>query len=361
MAHPHELALPRITAAELSAKACTVVDVRSPAEFAEGHLPGALNLPLLEDEQRAEVGTAYHRDGSDSARVEAMRLISRSLPAYLELLRTLSARSECLAIMCWRGGDRSGNVVRLLQLVGVRALQLEGGYRAYRRWLLDGLAVWHPPGPVITLYGYTGSGKTAVLRAMRRLAPKWPGPRPAVVDLEGLALHRGSLLGGLNQPGRRSQKDFDALLWEELKALRGDYLILEGESAKIGHIFLPARVAEAIRGGIPVQLESTPEERAARILQEYAPKGWSVEEEADFAESLRRIASRAPAAASVVGTAFDEGRYEQAVQALLASYYDPLYHRSCVQEKAFAYTLESSGNPVRDAERLLRDLPALLV
>jgi len=289
-----------------------------------------------------------------------MVLVSRTLPAYLELLRTLSARSECLAVMCWRGGDRSGNVVRLLQLVGVRAVQLEGGYRAYRRWLLDGLAAWHPPGPVITLYGYTGSGKTAVLRAMRRLAREWPRPRPAVVDLEGLALHRGSLLGGLNQPGRRSQKGFDALLWDELRHLRGDYLLLEGESAKIGHIFLPTRVAEAIRGGIPVQLESTPDERAARILREYAPKDWSAEEEAAFAESLKRIASRAPGAASEVSAAFGEGRYEQAVQALLASYYDPLYHRSCVQEKAFAYTLESSGHSVRDAERLLRDLPALL-
>ena len=123
--------------------------------------------------------------------------------------------------MCWRGGERSRNVVLLLALIGVHAVTVSGGYRAYRKEVLSGLAEWRPPVPVVTLYGHTGAGKSALLRGLAELAPRLRGPRPWLLDLEELALHRGSLLGGLNQPGERRQKDFDALLWDELRRPRG--------------------------------------------------------------------------------------------------------------------------------------------
>ena len=162
----------------------------------------------------------------------------------------------------------------LLALVGVHVVTVKGGYRAYRKEVLSGLAGWRPPMPVYTLYGHTGAGKSAMLRALAALAPSLGAPRPWVVDLEELALHRGSLLGGLNQPGERTQKDFDALLvgriapsTRRLPGARG------GGRAGSGASTCRATVADAIRGGLPVLVTAPATVRAERILREYAPGG----------------------------------------------------------------------------------------
>ncbi|HZJ02164.1 MAG TPA: rhodanese-like domain-containing protein, partial [Thermoleophilia bacterium] len=170
-----------------------IVDVRSPSEFAESHAVGAINLPLLGDRERAEVGKAYATLGASAARLAALDAVSQDLPSYLRGLKAVAERGSRLAVMCWRGGERSRNVVMLLSLVGVHAVQVTGGYKAYRRWVLDGLAGWTPDRPTVTLFGFTGAGKTALLRELRTVASDYPVPY--VIDLEGMALHRGSLLG----------------------------------------------------------------------------------------------------------------------------------------------------------------------
>jgi tRNA 2-selenouridine synthase len=248
------LRVPAISPEQAVVGRYVLVDVRSPREFAEGHVPGAVNVPLLDDRQRVSVGTTYSRHGGQEARLLAMDLLAPHLPAYLRTLAVLAKGDRRLAIMCWRGGERSRNVVLLLAPIGVHAVQVTGGYKGYRRWVIDSLAAWAPDRPSFTLYGYTGSGKTALLRALQRLASALPGPQAGVVDLEGMALHRGSLLGGLNQPGRRTQKDFDALLWDRLRSVEGDYLVFEGEGAKVGDLFLPESVARAVREATPILL-----------------------------------------------------------------------------------------------------------
>ena len=161
----------------------------------------------------------------------AMEEVSSGLARYLHDLAELARaqpRGRRLAIMCWRGGERSRNVVLLLALMGVHAVTVAGRYRAYRREVLGGLEQWRPPVPVVTLYGHTGAGKSALLRGLGEIAPTSRGLGPGPSTWKHLALHRGSLLGGLNQPGQRRQKDFDALLWDELRQPRGDYLVLGG-------------------------------------------------------------------------------------------------------------------------------------
>lgn len=230
-----DLKVPSVTASEVMAGGFQVVDVRSPSEFMDGHAPGAISKPLLDDQQRALVGTIYRQHGAPRARVAAMDAIVPTLSAYLHELVEVAAtlpRGNRLALMCWRGGERSRNVALLLALIGVHAVTVAGGYRAFRREVLAGLTSWLPPVPVVTLYGRTGVGKSALLRALGQIAQEEKGPRPWPLDLENLALHRGSLLGGLNQPGRRTQKDFDALLWEELRRPRGDYLVVECEGGE---------------------------------------------------------------------------------------------------------------------------------
>lgn len=352
--------IPSLSPQQAVEKHFTIVDVRSPKEYAEGHVPGAVNLPLLDDRQRAAVGTSYHQRGTQEARVLAMDLVSGGLPTYLRAFKALAAAGRRLAVMCWRGGERSRNAVLLLGLVGVHAAQVQGGYKAYRRWVLDSLGSWRPDRPVVTLFGYTGSGKTSVMRHLAALAPLLE-PRPAVIDLEGLALHRGSLLGGLNQPGRRTQKDFDALVWDALRRAEGDYYVFEGEGAKIGHIFLPESVARAVREGSEVLVAAGVEDRARAILEEYAPEGWGSQDLAQFDRGLELIAERLdPAAHAKVRAAFEAGDFPALVRELLVSYYDPLYRHSSIEGRDFAYTLLRSGNAEADARRLARDLPEML-
>jgi tRNA 2-selenouridine synthase len=254
--------------------------------------------------------------------------------------------------MCWRGGERSRNVALLLALVGVHVVVVKGGYRAYRKEVLNGLAAWTSPLPVYTLFGHTGAGKSAMIRELATMEPAPGEPRPWVVDLEELALHRGSLLGGLNQPGERTQKDFDSLLWDELRRPHGDYLVLEGEGGKIGRIFVPTTVADAIRGGIPVLVTAPVKDRAERIMSEYSPQSWDDVDRERFRRSLRLIGVRLDARkVASLERAFADGRFTDVVEGLLADYYDPLYQRSCVEGRRFVLEFETTSDPANDARR----------
>lgn len=359
-----DLQVPSISAAEVVEGGFQVVDVRSPGEFADGHVPGAVNRPLLDDAQRAVVGTTYKQEGSARARLVAMEQVSPGLSPYLTGLADLARaqpRGRRLAIMCWRGGERSRNVVLLLALIGVHAVRVTGGYRAYRREVVIGLEQWRPPVPVVTLYGHTGAGKSALLRGLAEIAPGLRGLRPWPLDLERLALHRGSLLGGLNQPGERRQKDFDALLWDELRHPRGDYLVLEGEGGKIGRIFLPGSVAAAIRTGQPVHVSASFQTRGERIMREYAPEGWDTVDTGRFRRSLELISARLPRQTFVsLETAFDDGRFTDVVEGLLVGYYDPLYQRSCMEGRRFILEFETGPDPAQDARRFVRNMARLI-
>ncbi|MCL5735379.1 MAG: tRNA 2-selenouridine(34) synthase MnmH [Actinobacteria bacterium] len=359
-----DLQVPSVTAAKVMEGGFLVVDVRSPSEYAEGHMPGSINMPLLNDAQRGVVGLAYKEHGAAKARVAAMDEVTPGLTAYLHELVDLAAlqpRRRRLAIMCWRGGERSRNVVLLLALIGVHAVAISGGYRAYRREVLAGLDQWAPTVPVVTLYGHTGGGKSALLRALTETAPNLSQPRPWPLNLEELALHRGSVLGGLNQPGERQQKDFDALLWDQLRHPRGHYLVMEGEGGKIGRIFLPARVAEAVRTGLPVLVRAPLEARAARIVSEYGPEKWTESDVVRFRRSLGVIGARIPRKTLVsLETAFDDGRFTDVVRELLVQYYDPLYERSCVEGRRFLWEFETGVDPAEDAQRFARDIARLI-
>lgn len=356
-----DLQVPSVSVAEVMEGGFQVVDVRSPAEFAHGHMPGAVNRPLLDDAQRATVGLVYNNEGAARARLAAMELVSPGLASYLGGLAELARaqpQGRRLAVMCWRGGERSRNVVLLLALIGVHAVAVQGGYRAYRKEVLSGLGQWTPPVPVLTLYGMTGAGKTALIRTLADLAAAEAiganGPRPWPVDLEGLALHRGSLLGGLNQPAERPQQDFDALLWEELRRLRGDYLVLEGEGGRIGRLFVPPRVADAIRGGMAVLVSADRGSRVRRIMGEYAPETWDRADSERFRRSLHLIGRRLPRQLLLsLERAFDDGRFSEVVEGLLLNYYDPLYQRSCVEGRRFVLEFDTSPDAVSDARRFV--------
>ena len=175
-----------------------MLDVRSPGEFARGHIPGAHNLPLFSDEERAAVGTLYKHQGRRAAVRHGLELVGSRLVPLAEQAAAL-ARGANLRVHCWRGGLRSSSTAWLLDTYDLPCTLLDGGYKSFRRWLRQALA---QPQPVVLLGGHTGSGKTEVLHALRVAGAQ-------VLDLEGLAHHRGSSFGGLGQPRQPTTEQFE--------------------------------------------------------------------------------------------------------------------------------------------------------
>ena len=331
------------------------VDLRSPSEFEADHVPGAHSIRLFDDEERALIGTLYSRSSHEiafdqavertQARIDTLvREVSElvgwappegDLSAIVDSLtrggiRELEERLEGVTtrgverpvyFYCWRGGLRSKSVTALFQLLGFeRAIQIEGGYKAYRAGVMSALAGWQSP-PAIALRGGTGMGKTLVLRAIERLRPGW------TLDLEGAAGHRSSILGmvGLEPV---SQRRFESRLFERLRRGFADQVVVfEGESRKIGDSIQPERVWEALQGARNVRL-TTPTERRIEVLSEdYLAQP---ENRMHLAQQLPFIENRLGPKkyVGVLVEMLHADRIDELVRILLEEYYDPLYDHS---------------------------------
>jgi len=264
-------------------KKLPVADVRSPGEFAIGHIPGAVNIPLFDDAQRAEVGTLYKKEGNTKA---VMRGIDLAAPGMSGKLRsglalaaagrlqadlkedpsgrlqagTTAAAADRLMVYCWRGGMRSGAMAWLFSLGGIEPVVLKGGYKAYRNYILEDLCRERR---YIILGGLTGSGKTGILRFMRNAGEQ-------VTDLEGLASHRGSAFGALGQAPQPSSEHFANLLFDDLSAHQtGQQVWLEDESRNIGTVFMPDCFYARMQAAPVIALMMSIETRMPRLLREY--------------------------------------------------------------------------------------------
>jgi len=358
-------------AAALQAEGAVFVDLRSPGEFAEDHLPDAVNVPLFDDAERALIGTLYARrspaEAFAAASQRARERIGELTRAVAELagwsppsigrggleacfdelaergiagleLDLAPARAEALprapvVLGCWRGGLRSRSVVAYLRGLGLeRAVALEGGYRAYRRHVRARLAAWSAP-PSFVLRGLTGVGKTLVLRELERQRPGW------TLDLEGLAGHRSSILGmvGLEPV---SQKTFEGRLERRLARGFAGPCVVEGESRKVGDVVLPARVWDAIQSGTAIELVAPLERRIEVLVEDYLGRE----------DNRAAIAAQLPFIEERLGrrrwtgrlVALLEARRErELVEILLERYYDPLYRHS-EGGRSYAATVDAS-------------------
>lgn len=241
----------------------TIIDVRSPSEFAEDHLPGAINLPVLDDAERARVGTIYTRQSSFLARKIGAALVARNAAAHLEGPLAAMPGGWRPLVYCWRGGQRSGAFATILSQVGWRVARLEGGYKAWRRLVVAQVQDSPVPSPVIVLDGNTGSAKTEILAGLHARGLQ-------TIDLEGLANHRGSLFGGM-PGGQPSQKAFEGRLALALAALDpGRPVVVEAESSRIGNLALPKQIWAAIRAAPRVRIAAPAAARAAYLARSYA-------------------------------------------------------------------------------------------
>jgi tRNA 2-selenouridine synthase len=241
-----------------------IVDVRTPLEFAEDHIPGAINAPVLSNEERVIVGTMYKQVSPFEATRVGAAMVARNIAHHLETTFAGRSRNWRPLIYCWRGGKRSGSMTTWFNLIGWQARQLDGGYKAYRGSVLEALKRLPGQFDYVALTGHTGSGKTRLLQALREAGAQ-------VLDLEELARHRGSLLGALPDQPQPAQKAFDTALVGVLSRFEVQRpVFVEAESRRIGAITLPQTLLERFQGGACVEVETTHADRITFLLQDYA-------------------------------------------------------------------------------------------
>jgi tRNA 2-selenouridine synthase len=270
----------------LSHGADTLIDVRSPAEFAEDHVPGAINLPALSNEQRAEIGTMYVQDSAFRARKRGAAMVARNVADHLDgPLRKMDGSWQPL-VYCWRGGQRSGSFASILTQIGWRADTIAGGYQSFRRLVHDYLYDTPLPHRIILLDGNTGTGKTALLAQLKNRDVQ-------VIDLEALAQHRGSALGKTAR-GQPAQKAFETALATAL--VRCDPLrpvVIEAESSKIGRINLPPSLWSAMCAAPRVMVTATLDARAAFLAAAYTDVTADLNDLRDRLQPMRYIKGHA--------------------------------------------------------------------
>jgi tRNA 2-selenouridine synthase len=240
-----------------------VIDVRSPGEFFDDHVPGAINLPVLNNEERARVGTLYKQESTFAAKKAGAAWVSRNIAYHLETYFSDKPKSYRPLIYCWRGGSRSGSLTHVLQSIGFGAQQLEGGYKAYRRTVVAELDALPVSFDFLVVSGSTGSGKSRLLQALSEQGGQ-------VLDLEGLAAHRGSLLGALPGQAQPNQKSFESEIWSRLKQFNpAQPIFVESESKKIGALRVPDALMVRMRESPCLRLEVPQQARIALLTEEY--------------------------------------------------------------------------------------------
>lgn len=324
-----------------------IIDVRTPLEFEEDHIPGAINLPVLSNEERVVVGTLHAEDAFRARRLGA-GLMTTNIGRMLAGPLADRPQGWRPLVMCWRGGNRSGGLATILARIGWRTAVLSGGYRAYRRAVIEDLPRQVERLQTRTVCGLTGVGKTRLLCALQAEGAE-------VVDLEGLACHRGSLLGAVPGQPQPSQKWFESMLWDRLRRVPdGQTLYLESESKKIGSLQVPDALLDSMRRGPTVWLEAPVMSRVRLLLEEYPE--WVRAPQGLLDQLDRLIPLRGHEQISAWRQLIEQGDWEKLVAELLTTHYDPSYLRSTLQNYPSLETAPrlSAGDDIRpEAYRLL--------
>lgn len=287
-----------------------VLDVRTPAEFAKAHIPGALNLPLFSNEERVQIGTLYKQVGRQEAILEGLDIVGSRMRRLVEEAARLVSGKHVL-LHCWRGGMRSGSVAWLLDFCGYKVCTLAGGYKAFRRFVLDTFAM---PRPLLVLGGKTGSGKTHILGALQKLGAQ-------TVDLEAMAHHKGSSFGRLGQIVHPTQEQFENdLAWSLHHTTPKLPVWVEDESRRLGWVRIPDAFWNAMCNAPLVVLEVPAEQRIEMLIHDY---GTFTHQE--LANAVERIASQLGGLDTRLALqALSQGDLSTACQIVLR-YYDKTY------------------------------------
>jgi tRNA 2-selenouridine synthase len=298
----------------------SIIDCRSPSEYAEDHIPGAVSAPVLDDAERTSVGTLYKQVSPFEAKKLGAALVAKNVARHVETIFAGKDRGWRPLVYCWRGGKRSAAMAHILREIGWDAQTLAGGYRGYRRWVVDRLQELPSRFEWRVIHGPTGSGKSRLLGALRRAGAQ-------VLDLEDLAAHRGSVLGNLPDRPQPSQKWFESQTLHQLSALDAARpVFVEGESKKIGQLQIPEALIAAMRASPCIVLDTAIEVRVSLLLEEYrhfVDHPEALEAQLDCLVGLH-------ARETIAGwkSLASRGAWRDFVALLLMEHYDPAYRRS---------------------------------
>ena len=312
----------------------TLIDVRTAQEYEKGSIPDAFNYPLFDNLERAEIGVIYRKIGKNAAVVKGLEFFEPRIQQFLSSL--IDFKSKRIVVFCARGGMRSASVVRLLQYQGFQAAQLQGGYKSFRSYVLRQLR--KPVPPLIVLHGSTGVGKTLLLKKL-----------PDHLDLEEFAGHRSSLFGAINKIPQ-TQKNFEALLAKKIIELPNTRpVFIEGESRKVGKVFIPQSLAEAMKYGTLVLLQASFDTRIRRIVEEYKICDEQTFLQTDsILQSMQKVLGKKKA--EQLRQWLRKGEFENIVHVLLEEYYDPRYQHAMRMNE---YALKLSAEDLNSAAEKL--------
>jgi len=310
-----------------------IVDVRSAAEYEGGSVPGAVNVPLFDEDERSVIGTIYKHGGQDKAIAQGFSYVEEKLAELLSAFEPF--RKRTVSVFCARGGMRSRSIANLLIQSGYTAHQITGGYKLYRHETLDFLENYAPK--IIVLHGLTGTGKTRLIQAL-----------DSSIDLEELARHRSSLFGGLDREPN-CQKTFETLLVKTAQSLGQEPYFVEGESRKIGRVFIPKPFAMAMKSGVLVNITCSLEKRIERIVEDYPVEG--AKKRGEILKILLSLKqSMGAAKVEEMCDLFNSNSLHELVRILLVDYYDQRYARSMSK---YTFDLEVSSESISEAVEML--------
>ncbi|SDG90834.1 tRNA 2-selenouridine(34) synthase MnmH [Desulfosporosinus hippei] len=322
-----------------------LIDVRSEGEYAEATIPGAFNIPLFNNEERAEIGTTYTQTSPSLARELGLNIVSPKLPSLINQVGELAKKGP-LVLFCWRGGMRSKSIATVVDLMGIPIYRLQGGYKAYRNQVVEYFQK-KLPFQVVVLRGNTGVGKTELLKRLR--ADGYPA-----IDLEKLANNRGSVFGAMGLGEPPSQKKFEGLLYEELASLRDfSYIIVECESKRIGRVSLPASFYTEMQEGIQILQCDNLENRVQRLILEYTSVPNAIQEIRVALERL--IKTLGHIKVNELKALLDTNCLDKFTELLLVDYYDRLYAYPNEPNSKYLYYIN-----YEKPERAIRELECYL-
>ncbi|MBM7659259.1 tRNA 2-selenouridine synthase [Bacillus mesophilus] len=327
-----KLIVPKISIDRVLEDSFQLIDVRSPSEYKEFHIPGAISLPIFTDEERAKVGTIYKQEGNEFAKDIGVELLSKKLPALFKQIKELShnVESKPLVVYCWRGGMRSKSIVTMMSSLDISILQLEGGIRSYRKLIIEELAAHSSSKQYIVLEGLTGTKKTDILTELEKL--DYP-----VINIEELASHRGSIFGQIGLKPR-SQKEFESLLYHRLMELKNSpYYIIEAESKRLGSILLPDFLLQGKERGERIHINLDLQSRAKTICETYHYEQHKIE----FEDAINRLERHFSSEVNQsLKDLLQQQDIESVVAILLKEYYDPKYEYTSQKYTTRVHTLE---------------------
>ena len=297
-----------------------IIDVRSPAEFADDHLPGAISLPVLSNEERAVVGTIYKQESPFRANRVGGAIVARNIAQHLDTALADMPRGWRPLVYCWRGGMRSNAMATILSSVGWPVGLVKGGYKTWRREVVGRLELDETPLPVILVDSPTGSGKTAILIEISQQGGQ-------VIDLEGIANHRGSAFGGFGDLPQPAQRLFETVIWDQLRQFDlSRPIYIEAESARVGLRRVPRRLWHSMLAAPRVEIHAPPAARSAFLVSAYGDAVRDSESVARSLDLLKPLHSKETIAEWQALA--DSGDHRKLAEKLMLEHYDPLYARS---------------------------------